>query len=93
MDEITDSLQRALDRVDGFRAIHAGRDPGDLGPVRCLYEAVGIGDQALALFHERWEGPTGELTPHETDVLLGLIIGLLAAQFEAERGPRQPAVS
>jgi hypothetical protein len=85
MDEISDSLERALDRIGDFRLLH-GRRPADeqLEAVLCLQEAVGVGDEARALIRERiFEGPEAPSRPVE--MLLGLIVGLLAAQLESER--------
>jgi len=92
MDEITDSLERALDRIEDFRLLHGSR-PADeqLEAVLCLQEAVGVGDQARALIRERiFNGPEPPSRPVE--MLLGLIVGLLAGQLEAERDrPRTAA--
>lgn len=91
MDEITDSLNRALDRFDEFRAVQAGRSHEGDGPepVTCLQEAVGIGDEVRELFRRRIVEAEREAPEKPGEVLFGLILGLLAAQFEAERRPTE----
>ena len=90
MNEITASLERALDRIDEFRSLHDGTPaPEHQQSVRCLQEAVGIGEQSLGLIGERLFTPDS-IARRPAEMLLGVIVGLLAAQFEAER---QPALS
>jgi hypothetical protein len=91
MEEITDSLERALDRIDEFRALHDGA-PLEQGieAVNCLQEAVGIGEEARTLIRERiFEGDESVTRPPE--MLLGVIVGLLAAQFQADGRPTEAA--
>jgi hypothetical protein len=81
--EITDSLGQALDRIDEFRSIHESRAGGvTIEAVRCLQEAVDIADPTRELIRERLyetEGPPSE----PSQMFLGLIVGLLTAQFAA----------
>ncbi len=98
MDEIDESLDRALDRIDQFRMLQNDRpDEGRLEAVLCLQEAVGIGEQTRDLIRERLyeeAGSPGESNERPGAIFLGLIVGLLAAQLEAERpltaGPFRP---
>jgi|GEM_PF-4263443 hypothetical protein len=85
MDAISDSLERALDRIEDFRLLHGERPAGEqLEAVLCLQRAVGIDDDARALIRERiFNGPDAPSRPVE--MLLGVIVGLLAAQFDSER--------
>jgi hypothetical protein len=86
--EITESLERALDRVDGFQAIQRARPPEEhLDAVLCLQEAVGVGDEARALIKERLFDSDG-IPTRPAEMLLGVIVGLLAAEYESERRPR-----
>jgi hypothetical protein len=88
MDEITDSLERALNRIDDFRAIHEGRlSREDLGPVLRLQESVAIGDSARSLFRDRICEAPDHPAKHPGEVLFGVLVGLLAAQLESERSP------
>ena len=79
MRDVTSSLEQAFDRIDSFRAIH---EPGGVSPdaVRCLLEAVGFDDGTKALVHERLY--EAETTRDGSATLLGLIIGLLAAELD-----------
>ena len=78
MRDVTTSLEQAFDRIDDFRAIH---EPGGVSPdaVRCLLEAVGFDDGTKVLVHERLY--EAETTRDGSATVLGLIIGLLAAEL------------
>jgi len=78
------SLEQALDRIDAFRAIH---EPGGvtLEAVLCLQESVGIDDATRVLIRKRLFEAEGPADPRA--MVLGLIIGLLAAGF-GETDPR-----
>ena len=80
MNEISDSLARAFDRVDDFQAVQHGASPDDLREaVDLLQESVGIRDAERSLLVERLDEIRGaEFAP--AHVLLGLILGLMAAQ-------------
>jgi hypothetical protein len=81
--EIADSFERALDRIDEFRAIHEP-DGVTIEAVLCLQKAVGIADPSREVLRGRVrDGADGPSEPGQ--LLLGVIVGLLAAQFEAER--------
>ena len=76
--DLCDELASAFDRVDDFRKVQAGSDPeAMLEAVNCLQEAVGIGEEARAMFAER-VGTYGNGREIGA-VLLGVIIGLFAA--------------
>ena len=78
MDDVTDSLEQALDRIDAFRAIH---EPGGVSmeAVRCLFEAVGISEETLGLIGERIFADEG--VRDGASAFLGVIVGLLAAEL------------
>ncbi|MEO8092935.1 MAG: hypothetical protein ABI726_09545 [bacterium] len=80
MREISDSLARAFDRIDDFQAVQRGRDAEALREaVECLQKSVGIRDPERSLLVERLDAirGSGEARGH---VLLGLILGLIAAE-------------
>jgi hypothetical protein len=84
MDEITDNIGRAFDRIDDFKAVQAGVDADELlDAVIRLQESVGIEDEARAVIGERLDARVGS-TPAPGQVLLGVIIGLIAAQLGSE---------
>lgn len=80
MREIGDSLARAFERIDDFQAVQRGRSTEELREaVECLQESVGIRGDQRSLIVERLAG----IRRSESgggDVLLGLILGLLAAE-------------
>ena len=80
MTEIARNLARALDRIEDFQAVQSGRDAGELREAaELLQEAVGIRDSERVLLRERLERIRGsERAPGH--VLLGLIVGLMAAE-------------
>ena len=81
MSGVATSIEQAFERIDAFRAIH---EPAGvtLRAVLCLQEAVGIDEPARLIIRERLyeesDGAGGSAT------FLGVIIGLLAAQFQGE---------
>ena len=89
MNEISASLARAFKRLDDFQAVQ-GRASADerLDAVLRLQESVGIGDEARALISERVESTDGRNSPLG-HLLLGIIVGLTAAELEAEAGDRR----
>jgi hypothetical protein len=86
VNEIADSLARAFDRIEDFEAVQSGRSGEDLlDAVLLLQESVGIGDEARALLRDRL--PVGAGTSHPAGhLLLGLIVGLTAAELGTETG-------
>jgi hypothetical protein len=88
VESIADSLADALDRLDEFKAVSAGRPAEEMmEALACLREAVGIDDDAIRLIHDRFTGETAEKC-HTGQVLFGVIVGLLAASFEDDRDAR-----
>jgi hypothetical protein len=80
---LTDALQAAFDRIEDFLAVQsADGAPIALEPVMRLQESVGINDDARAAFVERLSDvqPDGDAGA----VLLGLIVGLSAAQLDRD---------
>jgi len=79
--DVTDSLERALDRIDAFRAIH---EPGGVSveAADCLMEAVGITDETRALVRARIFEDDG--IRDGASAFLGVIIGLLAADLASD---------
>ena len=91
MDAITDSLDRAFDRIDDFEAVQAGATPAQLfDAVLLLLESVGITEESRALIGERLESCRGDANV-TGPVLLGIILGLIAAELESESRPRVEA--
>jgi hypothetical protein len=84
MQEITDSLGRALDRIADFEAVHSDATRAELlDAVGCLQESVGIGDSTRAVLKHRLltdENRSKAIGP----ILLGVIVGLTAAELEGE---------
>lgn len=78
MSDVTANLERALDRIDAFRAIH---EPAGVSgeAVACLLEAVGVDDDGKALVHARLLEADG--VRDGASAFLGVIIGLLAAEL------------
>jgi hypothetical protein len=84
MGTITDSLERAFDRIDDFQAVQAASSTEELDEaVLRLQAAVGIRDEARAALRERLDGIEGAARA-PGHVLLGLIVGLIAAELDAE---------
>lgn len=91
MHEITDSLARAFDRIGDFEAVQAGVTPDELlAAVNRLQESIGIDDRARAMIGERLDGIRGS-SKAPGHVLLGLILGLITAELDAEARSRQRA--
>jgi hypothetical protein len=83
MSDLGDPLARAFDRIEDFESVQAGiRGPALVEAVKRLQESVGIDDEARALICERLESQ-----PHASvgDVVFGLIVGLIAAELDAEQ--------
>jgi hypothetical protein len=81
---LTVALQEAFDRMQDFLAVQAADGlPLELAQVLCLQESVGVDDQTRAVFARC----LGEVQPNAPAgaVLLGLLVGLSAAQLQAER--------
>lgn len=90
MHEITDSIAAAFDRVHDFEAVQAGRSfEQKVDAVKLLQSAVGIEDETRRLVAERVERIRAGSDVGQ--VMLGVIVGLLAAQLEAEA--RQPNIA
>lgn len=79
---MNDALIEAFDRVDDFIAVQSTQGGIDLEAVECLQLAVGINLDARRLFKQRLEQTSHN--SHPGGVLLGMIIGLLAAQCQDE---------
>lgn len=80
MTEISDSLARAFERIDDFQAVQRGRSAEELGEaVERLQESVGIRGDERSLIVERLDGIRGSDSARG-HILLGLILGLLAAE-------------
>ena len=81
---LTAALQEAFDRLQDFLAIQAAGDrPLELAQVLRLQQSIGVDDQARAVFARCLD----EVQPNAPAgaVLLGLLVGLSAAQLQAER--------
>ncbi len=88
MAEITDSLARAFDRIADFQAVQSGRSGKELlEAVTRLQESVGIGDEPRAVIAERLDTIAGS-SRAPGHVLLGVIVGLMAAELDTESAPR-----
>ena len=84
MSEIADNLARAFDRIDDFEAVQSGRTPEQLlDAVVLLQESVGIRDRSRSEISERLSGIEG-VPRARGHVLLGVIVGLMAAELAAE---------
>jgi hypothetical protein len=80
MDEIADSLARALGRIDDFKAIQAGADCWEMhAAVELLQESVGIHDDERVLLRD-WLDENPNSKRADGHVLLGLIVGLTAGE-------------
>ena len=85
--EISNALAEAFDRMGDFIAVQcAAAQPVSVEAVVLLQESVGIDEQARALFGER----LAHLSPNARrgEVLLGFVLGLLAAQAERDKERR-----
>lgn len=83
--EMTAELAEAFDRIDDFQAVQHGEDAGELlEAVLRLQEAVGIVEATRELICARLSAVAVAGAP-SGHVLLGLILGLMAAQLEAEQ--------
>jgi hypothetical protein len=81
--EIADSLARAFDRIDDFWAVQKGSSFAELREaVLLLQQAVGIEDESRRLIHDRLQALNGFQSA--SGVVLGVIVGLLAAELEGE---------
>lgn len=80
---LTDALQAAFDRIEDFLAVQAD-NAGQIAiePVMRLQESVGVDDDARAAFAQRLQATQPDVSPGA--VLLGLIVGLSAAQLQRE---------
>ncbi|WP_354699035.1 hypothetical protein DSM112329_04739 [Paraconexibacter sp. AEG42_29] len=81
---LAEALREAFDRLTDFVVVQtAGDRELELADVLCLQESVGIDDDARAMFASRLD----EVQPDAPvgAVLLGVLLGLSAAQLQAER--------
>ena len=77
-------LDRAFDRIEDFQAVQDGVVGEELlEAVNRLQESVGIADEPRALIAERLGGIAGS-SRAPGHVLLGVIVGLMAAELAAE---------
>lgn len=85
MSAVATNLQDAFDQIEAFRAIH---EPAGvtLDAVLCLQESVGIDDATRRLIADRLFNEGAADSRQSTATFLGLIIGLLAAQFAEGAG-------
>jgi hypothetical protein len=78
-----DSLSSAFDRFDDFLALHGARI--SLEAVELLQEAAGVTEPERRLIAERVVAlQPPDKPPQRGAVLLGILVGLFAAQFEKE---------
>lgn len=85
MTDVATSLERAFARIGDFNSVQHGRPQAELeAAVELLQESVGIDDDARAVLHAQLDGipGSGRAPGH---VLLGLIVGLTAAELRRER--------
>lgn len=84
MTEIADSLARAFDRIADFQTVQIGCTSDELlDAVTRLQESVGIADEPRAVIAERLDTIAGS-SRAPGHVLLGVIVGLMAAELAAE---------
>lgn len=84
MSSVVDSLDRAFDRIDDFQAVQGGRRGEELLDAVCLLqESVGITEEIRAALAARLHAIDGS-SRAPGHVLLGLIVGLMAAQLGDE---------
>lgn len=80
----TDPLTQAFDRLDDFVTVQRAAGGITVDAVNLLQQAVGIDDRGRDTIRERVE----ELAPAQTpSVLVGIVLGLLAAQLDAAPRP------
>jgi len=77
-----DSLHLAFDRLDDFLAVQRPLPRGDLAPINRLQSAASVRELERLALRARlgrlgWED-------RAAPVLLGILLGLFPAQFEAE---------
>jgi hypothetical protein len=85
MADIADSLARAFDRIADFQAVQSDASADELfGAAIRLQESVGIADEPRALIAQRLPSIAGSMRA-PGHVLLGVIVGLMAAELNAER--------
>jgi hypothetical protein len=77
-DEVTEALAEAFNRMDDFLAVQSGTGEISLDAVECLQAAVGIEGDARQLFKGRLAQVSK--SAHAGQALLGVIVGLLAAE-------------
>ena len=89
MDGVDHSLADALARIDDFEAVQAGVSGQDLvDAVARLQESVGLDDDARARIRE-WIGERGSASRRAPGhLLLGIIVGLMAAELCAGTSTR-----
>lgn len=78
---LTDSLCLAFDRIDDFLAVQGPRI--EVNKLKLLQQAADITDEERCMIVERLEALNR--TGHKSNrgsVLLGVLLGLFAAQFE-----------
>ncbi len=76
---MVDGITGAFDRIDDFLAVQSGVPFSEhVRGVKRLQEAVGIDDAGRAVIRERLESL--DQLDHAGGVLLGLILGLFAAE-------------
>jgi len=80
--DISGALERAFDRAADFMAVQRADGGITVESVTLLQEAVGIAAPARGLFRERLSEVSPASMPGQ--VLFGVILGLLAAEFDAE---------
>jgi hypothetical protein len=78
-----DSLSSAFDRFDDFLEVQGPKI--SLEAVQLLQEAAGLTEAERLLIAQRVVGlQPPDKPPHAAAVLLGVLVGLFAAQFEKE---------
>lgn len=75
----TDPLTQAFDRLDDFVAVQCAAGGITVDAVNLLQQAVGIDDRERDTIRGRVEALAPAQTP---SVLLGIVLGLLAAQLD-----------
>jgi hypothetical protein len=80
---LTDSLSSAFDRLDGFLEVRGQRITPEA--VDLLQAAAGVSESERCVIAERVVAlQPSDMLPHMGAVLLGVLVGLFAAQFERE---------
>jgi hypothetical protein len=81
---LTAAVEEAFDRMQDFLAVQAANGlPLKLAEVLCLQESVGVDDETRVVFARRLSEVQPDSPPGA--VLFGLLVGLSAAQLQAER--------